>query len=183
MLNENDLSLSREIEKALMATFIDLSKNGEHFYYCTLITSGDGGSPGFSAWSKEALNTINIEDREIVKWSYADSPYFCYKYDEYWKTVEDIWYKRQDVDLLSDDDFFKEINIRLEIIVLALKNLDEKGIFELNQRRDDIVINVEIMPPDGTNISRALRLNNKKILEEYIFEGGCGLEVVEREGF
>ena len=169
MLDKSALLLSKEVEKALEKTFCNLCENGEHFYYCTLTTSGDGGMPAFSAWSKEAL--LKMEDDEL-KWSYADSPYCLYKYDEYWKVVEDMWWKRPHIHNLPYEQYVEEFTVRIEILVLAMKNLDNAGFFGLNQKRDDIFINVELAPPDKTNTERAQLLNpsTSVILKEWLVE-------------
>ena len=48
--------------------------------------------------------------------------------------------------------------------------LDSQGLFEQNQSRKNILINVELMPPDASNIQRALELNNPEDIEEYLQE-------------
>lgn len=169
MLDKHALTLSKEIEKAMRITWIDLCQSKEHFYYCTLVTSGDGGSPGFSAWSEEALTKVNPVDREMVKWSYADSPYFLYC-EANWKSVRTMFLERPDPHTLSDEQYADEINIRLEAMVTAMKNLDDEGIFALNQKRENIVINVEVMPPDESNTERAYFLNPIKALQEWLIE-------------
>jgi hypothetical protein len=105
--------LSYEVEKALNNTFSDFCENREHFYYCTLTISGDGGVPAFSAWSKEALE---------------------------------------------------------KILVRAMMNLDAKGLFELNQKREDIFINVEFAPPDKTDSERAYLLNPPIAVKVWLLE-------------
>ncbi|MBQ5560883.1 MAG: DUF4303 domain-containing protein, partial [Lachnospiraceae bacterium] len=47
---------------------------------------------------------------------------------------------------------------------------DAKGIFGRGKQRLDIVINAEFMPPDYTNTERALRLNPKEALYEWLEE-------------
>jgi len=169
-MDEAALLLSREVEKALKMTFTDLCTNGEHYYYCTLTISGDGGAPAFSAWSEEAIERVSSESRQFLKWSYADSPYCLYKYDEYWKTVEEMWWKRPQVDCFDDKQFSEEVDTRIEILVLAMKNLDKTGLYELNQKREDIFINVEFAPPDKTNTDRAYLLNPSIALTDWLIE-------------
>ena len=172
MLDGHAALLSKEIEKAMRTTFADLCKSGEHFYYCTLVTSGDGGSPCFSAWSKEALESIGAENKETLKWakwSYADSPY-CLHGEENWKKVRDMWLERPHIHSLSDEDYYEEIATRIKIMVLAMRSLDREGLFELNQKREDIVINVEFMPPDKSNTERAYMLNPPNAIRDWLIE-------------
>lgn len=52
---------------------------GHHFYYCSLITTGEGHAPTLCAWSKEALAHASAADPELAQqlaWSYADSPFY-----------------------------------------------------------------------------------------------------------
>ena len=50
--------------------------------------------------------------------------------------------------------------------------LDAEGLFSVNQNRDDIIVLVEVMPPDYTNTERAYRMNSKesKIFNDWIEE-------------
>lgn len=169
MLDEHAKMLSKEIEIATKITLIDLYENQEHFYYCSLTTSGDGGSPIFSAWSKEALEKVDMADRENFKWSYADSPYCLYS-EENWNTVRSMFLERPNIHALDEAQYFNEFNSRIEAMVLAMKNLDKEGIFELNQKRENIVINVEVIPPDETNTERAYFLNPIEALKDWLNE-------------
>ena len=49
-----------------------------------------------------------------------------------------------------------------------MKRLDNKGLFGEGEKRKNIVINVEVMPPDYTNTERALRLNPSESLTEWL---------------
>ena len=51
-----------------------------------------------------------------------------------------------------------------------MHNLDMNGMFGQGEQRLGIVINAEFMPPDFTNTERALRLNPKEALEEWLEE-------------
>jgi len=42
--------LAAEIASAARTSFRTLFENGEHFYYCTLFTTGEGHAPRISAW-------------------------------------------------------------------------------------------------------------------------------------
>ncbi|MCL1917139.1 MAG: DUF4303 domain-containing protein [Peptococcaceae bacterium] len=165
-LNEID-TLAQEIVNAAKPSFLDLFSNGERYYYCTLTTSGEAHPPTISAWSWEALDreaqrqNLSQDDKECLKWSYSESPYFCHGEDTF-NTVRRIFYERPSIDDLTDADWVNEYDIRLKAMELAMKKLDGDKIFELNQPRNQVVINAEVMPPDGTNTARAKRLNNSK---------------------
>ena len=49
-----------------------------------------------------------------------------------------------------------------------MKKLDETGIFALNQPREQVYINVELMPPDDTDVERALSFNNPDNIKEWL---------------
>ena len=55
-------------------------------------------------------------------------------------------------------------------MVKAMSILDKEGLFVQNQSRRSILINVELMPPDASNVQRALELNNSEDIEEYLQE-------------
>src|SRR5262245_5223762 len=75
----------------------------ERFYYCSLITTGEAHRPHISAWSKEALDAVARKDpdpvgaRQLLKWSYADSPYCCFG-DEYFEVVKELFGRRPRMD-------------------------------------------------------------------------------------
>ena len=81
-MNKITNALAEAAEKAFTALF---DEHKENFYYCSFIIS-ENSTPYICAWSYEALdrfvNALGItdktqleEEREIYKWSYADSPY------------------------------------------------------------------------------------------------------------
>jgi|GEM_PF-6005219 len=53
-------------------------------------------------------------------------------------------------------------------MVYTMKKLDTAGIFFLNQPREQVYINVELMPPDDTDIERALSFNNPDNIGEWL---------------
>ena len=58
----------------------------------------------------------------------------------------------------------------------ALHRCDEKGIFSLNQARSEIMINVEILPPDYTNTIRAKKLNPLEAIQAWLKEASEPME-------
>lgn len=166
--------LMAAITKAARLTFQKLFSNGEHFYYCTLLTTSEGFPPVISAWSWEALDRVSQEYSttyaQEVKWSYADSPYYAFGYDEYFGDVKQLFEHRANIDSLNDEDWEKELDFRLTAMVEAMSILDKEGLFAQNQLRKNILINVELMPPDASNTKRALELNNPEDIEDYLQE-------------
>lgn len=146
----------------------------EQFYYCSLIKL-DNSSPFLSAWSFEALervihnNKANDDEKKLYKWSYADSPYCAYKYDEYFLDVQKIYEERM-AHIHSESDYKTEEIFWLDSMEKAMSILDENGLFGVGEKRLQIVINAEVMPPDFSNTERALRLNPKRALTEWLEE-------------
>ena len=171
MSNEIE-NLVKAITDATRNAFTDLFKNNERFYYCVLMTTGEALPPFISAWSWEALER-KVENRtdefEYLKWSYADSPYYDYG-AEYFKEVIELFAKRPNLHNLDDEHYYKEFDLRLNAMELAMRKLDEEGIFELNQNRKEVYINVELMPPCVSNTERALRLNKKENITNWLIE-------------
>lgn len=161
--------LAIEIADAARTSFRALFENGECYYYCTLYTTGEGHAPSISAWSWEALeveaNRQGVESdtpgstiAELIKWSYADSPYCCFG-DENFDNVKQRFTDRSFIAVLEDDEGNREFDLRLKAMELAMKILDDEGVFALNQLRESVCVLVEVMPPDEINTEIALRLN------------------------
>ena len=146
----------------------------EHFYYCSLITTGEGLCPIITAWSEEALereaNASNDveEAKYYLKWSYDESPYFAYG-EEFFNDVKDAFIVRTK-QINNDVENAREIALRINSMEQALHNLDKEGLFGFGEQRLRIVINAEFMPPDYTNTERALRLNPREALNEWLEE-------------
>ncbi len=159
--------LTIEIKKAVKSVLDDLFSNGEHFYYITLVTDGMANTPCISGWSNEALEQEEAEDRYYFKWSYAESPYCCWK-QECFDTVKQMLIDRK----YTEAEFDVEYNLRLSAMESAMGQLDKEGLFSVNQKRDDVMVLVEVMPPDYTNTERAYRMNSKEsdIFNEWIEE-------------
>lgn len=66
---------------------------------------------------------------------------------------------RENIWTLDSEEFNAEYNLRLEAMEAAMKRLDQEGIFAINQERDDVIILVEVMPPDYANTERAYKMN------------------------
>ncbi len=168
-----------ELENAVTSVIQDLKKNyDEEFYYFSLILSDATTCPYLVAWSKEALERAvdgeedSEEEKSMLKWSYADSPYYAYGKEFYTKVEEIIYEKREHLMAfdLSDEDFEQELILRLNSMEQVMINLDEKGMFGTGDERLYVVVNAEIMPPEYSNTERALRLNPMESLKEWLIE-------------
>ena len=167
--------LGKAIFEATQKAFLKLFENGEHYYYCVLLTTGEVLPPCIAAWSEEALERFvkeeSIPEEEIpyYKYSFADSPYYAFGYEEYFRQVKQLFEERDSLmDYNNEEQWNEEYDLRLAAMVYAMKKLDEMGIFALNQPRGQVYINVELMPPDDTDIERALSLNNPDNIEEWL---------------
>ncbi|MHC6204295.1 DUF4303 domain-containing protein [Breznakiellaceae bacterium SP9] len=159
--------LKSEIKDAVKNTVNDLFKINENFYYLVLITTEEGLPPILSAWSVEAFEKYNDNH---IKWSYADSPYYNYG-GKYFNKVNELFRLRPLMnEKMTNEEWNDEFNIRIAAMELALKELDEENIFERQNKNKNMVINVEVIPPNYENTKRALRLNKKEILKEIMEE-------------
>ena len=73
---------------------------------------------------------------------------------------------------MKDEAFEIEYEKRFLAMEEAMKQLDKEGLFEINQDRMDVVVLVEVAPPDITNTERAYRMNNviSDIFNEWLEE-------------
>jgi hypothetical protein len=170
---KRDPALSEAMYRAAKSAFQALFRaHPEHFYYCSLVTSGMANVPGLTAWSKEALHAAvsNESDPEgamrDLKWSYGESPYFCFG-EEYFRPVEALLLGRPRLD---EGVWEEEFDLRLEAMEAAMRRLDEEGVFGSGTQRERVLINVEVMPPDWTNTERAKRLNPPEALRDWLAE-------------
>ncbi|RKM63056.1 DUF4303 domain-containing protein [Butyrivibrio sp. XB500-5] len=158
-------------EKALLKLF---EEHNESFYYCSLITTGEGLCPIISAWSKEALERVANESDDVeeakyyLKWSYSETPYFAYG-EEFFEDVKNVFIDRMNK-LKTAEERQREVQLRINSMEKVMHNLDAKGMFGQGEQRLNIVINAEFMPPDYTNTERALRLNPQEALKEWLEE-------------
>lgn len=171
--------LANEIYNAVKIILTDLFTNKEHYYYITLVTDGGANTPCISAWSYEALRKISTDERKLeeIKWSYADSPYCCWEQEKF-KDVDKLLLSRKNIWNLDLEEFKTEYNLRFEAMEMAMKRLDREGIFGINQKRADVIVLVEVMPPDYTNTARAYRMNqvNSPIFMSWLEEAAESLE-------
>ena len=153
-----------------------MEETGERFYYFSITTTGEALAPVFSAWSVEALDRVVAEQgggaelRDGLKWSYADSPYFDYRNDLFHE-VNELFEARPKMDYMMEDEAWKrEFDLRLEAMEEAVVMLDSDGVFGSKTDRNEVMITVEIMPPDESNVQRAYRLNPPEAIEDWLRE-------------
>ncbi|WP_295219625.1 DUF4303 domain-containing protein [Ruminococcus sp.] len=168
---ELEKMLTNSAGKCIKQLFHD---HKEQFYYCAFIKL-ENSTPFISAWSFEALehvihdNQVNDAEKKMYKWSYADSPYCAYQYDDYFLDIQKI-YEERISQIHSESDYIAEELFWLNSMEKAMSNLDKMGLFGVGEKRLQIVINVEVMPPDFSNTERALRLNPRLALTEWLEE-------------
>lgn len=170
-----DVELVSKIKQASQKAILSLfSNHKEQFYYCSLITDGFANCPILSAWSWEALERETQKDNNVeeakyyLKWSYADSPYCMYG-NEYFSDIRKIFDQRNSL-IHTEKERQNEFYIRMNSMERAMFELDEEGLFGTGKQRLGIVINVETMPPDYENTKRAIRLNPKAALDDWLEE-------------
>lgn len=146
----------------------------EQFYYLSLITTG-GHAPYLSAWSEEALQAAcrqaDPKAAAELRWSYADSPYCAFGYEEYFGAVRDLFAQRPRMDQdWPIERWSAELDTRLQAMEAALASLDAEGLFGSGRERLQIVVNAEVMPPDSSNTERAYRLNPSGAIGRWLRE-------------
>ena len=148
------------------------NEHNENFYYYAFIFD-EGLRPYISALSYEAYEKLLIEndvsnDEEGWKWFTFDFPYCAYGYDEFFIEVENMLLERERG--MSDDELYGvELDTRIDSMEEALKRLDKAEFFSTDENRKNIIINVEVAPPDCKERQRAIRLNpESSLLSEYL---------------
>jgi hypothetical protein len=179
-MNEEINELIDEIASAARKAFTSLFQNKESYYYCVLLTTGEAHPPYISAWSWEALaregekqssQKISAKEQmDLLKYSPADSPYCIYGYDDYFGTVIEMFNKRPIMDYNNEEKWSMEYSIRYNAMIAAMKKLDDENLFSLNQPRNRVLINVEVMGEDEGILSKnARKFNNcETVIKDYI---------------
>lgn len=107
--------------------------------------------------------------RRDVKWDLSSSPYFNFG-AEYFDRVNRAFTARSNIYEMDEAASEQEFTLRLNAMTEALRRCDQQGIFARNQPRTEIVINVELLPPDETNTQRAKQLNPPEALTQWLAE-------------
>ena len=96
-----------------------------HFYYCLLVTTGEAHCPCLAAWSRESLaaaaaaSTDPNAERDL-KWSYADSPFYCYG-DHFFVSLRRLFDARPPVHF-SNPTWAREYELRLAAMERASRS-------------------------------------------------------------
>ena len=154
-----------------------IREHPESFYYIALIASGEAHRPYLSAWSREALDRTEIAgsddedyERQLLKWSHADSPYCTYG-DQFFGGVEELFDARPRMGYgMTSDECQKEWDLRVGAMEMAVSMLDSEGLFGVGSDREKVVVTVEVMPPDYMNTERVKRLNPPEAVAEWLKE-------------
>lgn len=168
-----DSEMVKVLYDAAEKSFTSLFKEhgDEHFYYCTLVMA-DAATPCISAQSEESLkayleeNDVDTEDPKellIYRWSWADSVYCGYGYDEYFGEVVKLF--ESSFQELPDDDesFERKYNEWFDAMETVMKMLDEKGIFGKGSDRDRVFVYAEESPPDDEFLEEEYRERAKRM--------------------
>lgn len=183
-MSSGDEILVTSLIVAARQAFLELfGRHDEAFYYCSLVTDGEGNCPIISAWSIEALERVLIDEddeddvekaRSELKWSYADTPYYAFG-EKYFEPVKVILEDRR---ALLEQDFQSEFGRRIQAMEYVMSVLDHEGVFGLGENRLCVVINAEVMPPDYGNTVRGKRLNPSAAIEVWLDEAAESEEMV-----
>lgn len=151
MSDELALIIAAAARKAFSELF---RENAEDFYYCTLVSTGEGLAPCHSAWSWQALEpeaadaTNPKARRALLKWSYSDSPYWLFG-QEYFDDVVKAFSEMVNLhELESAEEYCQELERRLSATEAAIALLDSERLFGTGEKRVGTVILSEVMPPD-----------------------------------
>lgn len=170
-----DPQLTAQLKTAIRAATTQLFANAENYYYLSVSTTEEGHPPVFSAWSREALDAAaNSPDAadvpvEWLKWSYSDSPYFNFG-ESHFEALQAAWLARGSIDDFDDEEWNRELAVRVDTIEQALRELSDEGLFGKGVERDRIVIVAEMVPPDRANTERTIRLNPAEALTQWLSE-------------
>ena len=171
MKSEYNCQIKEMLIKAVESAFISLFKEFPgHYYYCAVIMS-ENAPPFISAWSEEAFAGFcktkrDLCDKYEYRYSYADSPYCGYGYDKFFGEINAFFEEIIDkIDL--DDEYSKMINLWAESMTEVMAELDKKGLFGVSEEREDVLINVEIIPSSVSVLETAKRLNPYISYEKY----------------
>ena len=148
------------------------NEHNENFYYYAFIYD-EGLRPYISVLSYESYEKLLIEnyvsnDEEGWKWCIFDFPYCGYGYDEFFTEVDKFLIEREK-EMSVDELYGVEWDTRIDSMEEVLKRLDKAEFFGTGKNRKNIIINVEVAPPDCKERQRAIRLNpESSLLSEYL---------------
>ena len=150
-----DAGLSRVIADATRAAVTELrARHDEQFYAFALLTTGEAFPPYLAACSTES--TAHTGER----WSFPDSPYAVWGYEEHFGEVVRAFGARGEIFDLSDEGAqLAEYATRLASMEEALRLLDLEGFFGEGEARLRVLLVVGTLPPDLDDAGAVRRLN------------------------
>ncbi|MBC9248442.1 DUF4303 domain-containing protein, partial [Paracoccus sp. 11-3] len=101
-----------------------------------------------------------------------DSPYVDYG-RKYFSAVNAAFDKLPEMtEEMSPDQWDREYNFRISAMTKAMQALSAEGLFGDGQKRENLLLIVEVVPPDASNTERARLLNKagSPALEAWIEE-------------
>ena len=172
MISDNASGIYDTMLTAAGEAFKKLSERKEHFYYCSLMMLEEA-SPCIAACSEEALaETVKKYGgkytADALKWSYADSPYCGFGFQEYFKPLDALY--REQMNGIPEEAYDAAVEMWLSLMEQVMKTLDEAGLFGTAESRKRIFINAECMPPEQSNIERGRRLNPPEVFQKWYAE-------------
>lgn len=153
------------IAAATRAAIVALRREHPQDYYAfALLTSGEALAPYLSACSLEA----DLDDG-LERWSFADSPYVVWGYDEHFSDVVRAFHERGE--LVEHEHPEVEYAVRLASIEEGLRLLDVAGLFGSPGARQEVLLIAGTMPPDESDAGFVRRLNPPgQLFDEWLRE-------------
>lgn len=174
------------IQKAFENAVTELKNEyDEEFYYIAYIIDA-GMHPYISAWSYEAYEKSVKEndipdDKKWWKWNFADSPYVTYGYENFFDKLTNYLDQREK-NIFDDELYEIEWETRIDSMMEALRRIKKQD--KVKKDFDNIIINVEVAPPDGNEPERAKELNAaSELLDEYLNSWEDNFDLLENNTY
>jgi len=148
---------TRNAVTALFAEYPD-----HHFYRISMMVTDETYPPFLMPVSDQILAQLRAGSPtgEYDKWDYSLTPLFPYGHEEHYAEVRRLLELRPDLQEIEDDaEWEAEFEARMAAVEASMARLDEGGLFGVGDRRDGVLVLVEMMPPQPVDTQRALRLN------------------------
>ena len=154
--------LSQVIERAARTYFEGLFEkvSVDDFYACVLMTTAD---PVWAYPSACCWEGLRVGSPELM-WDPLGSRY-CEPSAPCFQPVREAFLHRPELDVWDDKAWDDEVDLRLDAMVLALRRLDDAGLFGTGPSRERRLITVELVPPEEINVTLAEALNSARTLE------------------
>jgi hypothetical protein len=146
---------TRNAVTALFAEYPD-----HHFYWISMMVSDETYPPFLMPVSEEHLAQLRATSPTYDRWDYSWTPLFPYGREEHYGEVHRLLELRPDLAEIEDDaEWEAEFEARMAAVEASMARLDAEGLFGVGERRDGVLVLVEMMPPQPVDTQRALRLN------------------------